>query len=256
MLSALEKHMPAGTRWTVPEGGMFIWVELPRGMSADTLFPLALDKLQQRTAGDNVSRMRFPLTGRWLALVGLLLGACVTSVPTVREADETPETVSASREEARADPSCLVPLCDEGRCALWRCQDVVEAEERPVLLAQALVPVRPPVRAPPSQVPVPSFRTSWEDHPGRWWGVPLGVPTGVEPIFEIPWHNWRERERQRFVHQWLHSGGPEGGQWNEAWRQFAREKGSLAKKEDIWRFAGELMLRFGVNGPLVPYHCD
>jgi 2-aminoadipate transaminase len=44
MLSALEKHMPAGTRWTVPEGGMFIWVELPHGMSADTLFPLALDK--------------------------------------------------------------------------------------------------------------------------------------------------------------------------------------------------------------------
>jgi len=44
MLSALEKHMPAGTRWTVPEGGMFIWVELPRGMSADALFPLALDK--------------------------------------------------------------------------------------------------------------------------------------------------------------------------------------------------------------------
>jgi 2-aminoadipate transaminase len=44
MLSALEKYMPAGTRWTVPEGGMFVWVELPRGMSADTLFPLALDK--------------------------------------------------------------------------------------------------------------------------------------------------------------------------------------------------------------------
>jgi 2-aminoadipate transaminase len=44
MLEALEKHMPAGTRWTHPEGGMFLWVELPRGMSADTLFPLALEK--------------------------------------------------------------------------------------------------------------------------------------------------------------------------------------------------------------------
>jgi uncharacterized lipoprotein (TIGR02269 family) len=250
--------------------------------------------------------MSFPFAGRWLALIGLLLGACVTSAPTVREADETPETVSSSWEEARADPSCLVPLCDEERCALWRCQDVVEVEERPVLLAQALVPARPPIRAPPSQMPVPSFRTSWEDHPTRWWGVPLGVPTGVEPVFEIPWHNWRERERQRFAqktyrqfciqgprepyekhhifpqqkrlaewfvgkgidihaftirlprsfHQWLHSGGPDGGQWNEAWRQFAREKGSLAEQEDIWKFAGELMLRFGVNGPLVPYHCD
>jgi 2-aminoadipate transaminase len=44
MLGALERHMPAGTRWTQPDGGMFLWVELPHGMSADTLFPLALDK--------------------------------------------------------------------------------------------------------------------------------------------------------------------------------------------------------------------
>ncbi|HEX8438883.1 PLP-dependent aminotransferase family protein [Archangium sp.] len=44
MLGSLERHMPAGTRWTQPDGGMFLWVELPRGMSADTLFPLALEK--------------------------------------------------------------------------------------------------------------------------------------------------------------------------------------------------------------------
>jgi uncharacterized lipoprotein (TIGR02269 family) len=245
--------------------------------------------------------MGFRTLGRWFALLGLLLGACVTSVPTAHEENETPETVSASWEEARADPSCLVPLCDEERCALWRCQDVVEVEARPVLLAQAAAPVRAPVQLPP-----PTLRTSWEDNPSRWWGVPLGAPTGMEPVFEIPWHNWRERERQRFAqktyrhsciqgprepyekhhifpqqenlarwfirrgidihaftirlprsfHQWLHSGGPQGGQWNEAWRQFAREKGETANQEDIWRFAGELMMRFGVNGPLVPYHCD
>jgi len=44
MLGSLEKHMPPGTRWTEPDGGMFLWVELPRGMSADTLFPQALEK--------------------------------------------------------------------------------------------------------------------------------------------------------------------------------------------------------------------
>ncbi|MCY1074127.1 aminotransferase-like domain-containing protein [Archangium lansingense] len=44
MLTSLEKHMPEGTRWTQPDGGMFLWVELPRGMSADTLFPIALEK--------------------------------------------------------------------------------------------------------------------------------------------------------------------------------------------------------------------
>jgi DNA-binding transcriptional MocR family regulator len=31
MLAALENHMPEGTRWTRPEGGMFVWVELPEG---------------------------------------------------------------------------------------------------------------------------------------------------------------------------------------------------------------------------------
>ncbi|AKJ00183.1 2-aminoadipate transaminase [Archangium gephyra] len=44
MLASLEKHMPEGTRWTEPDGGMFLWVELPRGMSADALFPQALEK--------------------------------------------------------------------------------------------------------------------------------------------------------------------------------------------------------------------
>ena len=30
MLAALEAHMPAGTTWTRPEGGLFIWVTLPK----------------------------------------------------------------------------------------------------------------------------------------------------------------------------------------------------------------------------------
>lgn len=37
MLAALERHMPEGTRWTRPEGGMFIWVELPGGLDAADL---------------------------------------------------------------------------------------------------------------------------------------------------------------------------------------------------------------------------
>lgn len=33
MLAALKRAMPAGTRWTEPEGGMFLWVTLPEGYS-------------------------------------------------------------------------------------------------------------------------------------------------------------------------------------------------------------------------------
>lgn len=60
----------------------------------------------------------------------------------------------------------------------------------------------------------------------------------------------------RSFHRWLHSGGPDGGQWNEAWRQFMEEHRNTATAADMWKFAGELMSRFGVNGPLVPYNCD
>src|SRR5260370_1067764 len=34
---ALHKHMPEGTRWTRPEGGMCLWLELPPGFDASEL---------------------------------------------------------------------------------------------------------------------------------------------------------------------------------------------------------------------------
>src|SRR5271163_2617379 len=34
---ALRKHMPAGTRWTKPDGGMCLWLELPPGFDASEL---------------------------------------------------------------------------------------------------------------------------------------------------------------------------------------------------------------------------
>ena len=42
MLDALETF-PEGTRYTVPEGGLFIWVELPERLNATELFPAAMD---------------------------------------------------------------------------------------------------------------------------------------------------------------------------------------------------------------------
>ncbi|WP_375771608.1 TIGR02269 family lipoprotein [Archangium gephyra] len=229
-----------------------------------------------------------------LALLGLLLSACATSAPAMREDVEAPEAVSSSWDEARADPTCVVPLCDEARCAIWRCQDVAQGDVHPVLLAQAVVP-QAETALPMPLGPGPSA--------SRWWGHPLAEPHSAAPVFEIPWHNWKTRElsarrlylsqclisREPFekhhifpqeerlakwfesrgidihaytirvpksFHGWLHSGGPRGGQWNEAWRQFMDENRIIATAEDMWRFAGELMTRFGVNGPLVPYYCD
>lgn len=43
MLAALEKHMPSGTRWTRPEGGLFVWVELPGHIDAAELLSRSVE---------------------------------------------------------------------------------------------------------------------------------------------------------------------------------------------------------------------
>jgi DNA-binding transcriptional MocR family regulator len=42
MLAALSDLMPAGTRWTRPGGGLFVWVTLPAGLDAKAMVPRAL----------------------------------------------------------------------------------------------------------------------------------------------------------------------------------------------------------------------
>jgi 2-aminoadipate transaminase len=37
MLTALDRHLPPGCRWTRPEGGLFLWVELPAGIDTVAL---------------------------------------------------------------------------------------------------------------------------------------------------------------------------------------------------------------------------
>jgi len=42
MLSALEQYFPAQAQWTRPEGGMFIWVTLPKGVDTTQLLAKAI----------------------------------------------------------------------------------------------------------------------------------------------------------------------------------------------------------------------
>ncbi|MBB3121347.1 aminotransferase-like domain-containing protein [Pseudoduganella violacea] len=42
MLKAMEEHFPAGVTWTKPEGGMFIWVTLPKHINAMELLDEAI----------------------------------------------------------------------------------------------------------------------------------------------------------------------------------------------------------------------
>jgi 2-aminoadipate transaminase len=42
MLEALEQYFPAQVRWTKPEGGMFLWVELPKHYNTAQMLPEAI----------------------------------------------------------------------------------------------------------------------------------------------------------------------------------------------------------------------
>jgi DNA-binding transcriptional MocR family regulator len=44
MLAALAEHMPPGVRWSRPEGGLYIWVELPEQLDATLLTQRALEE--------------------------------------------------------------------------------------------------------------------------------------------------------------------------------------------------------------------
>ncbi len=43
MLNALTRYMPDGVEWTRPEGGMFVWVTLPKGMDGAQLLEISLE---------------------------------------------------------------------------------------------------------------------------------------------------------------------------------------------------------------------
>ena len=43
MLAALAEYMPAGTTWTSPQGGFFVWITLPEGIDTYPLLHKAID---------------------------------------------------------------------------------------------------------------------------------------------------------------------------------------------------------------------
>jgi 2-aminoadipate transaminase len=65
MVAAIEEHFPEETKWTKPEGGMFLWITLPEGLSAVAVFRQAIEKKVAFVPGDpfyvnrsNVNAMR------------------------------------------------------------------------------------------------------------------------------------------------------------------------------------------------------
>jgi len=47
MLDALERYFPVEARWTHPEGGLFLWIELPKAIRGEDLLE---DSLREHVA--------------------------------------------------------------------------------------------------------------------------------------------------------------------------------------------------------------
>lgn len=52
MMDAMDRYFPSTVKYTKPHGGMFLWITLPKGVSAMSLFPRALEKKVAFVPGD------------------------------------------------------------------------------------------------------------------------------------------------------------------------------------------------------------
>jgi len=52
MIKALEDYFPKGAKWTVPGGGMFLWVTLPKNVNTRLMFKRAVAKKVAYVVGD------------------------------------------------------------------------------------------------------------------------------------------------------------------------------------------------------------
>jgi uncharacterized lipoprotein (TIGR02269 family) len=199
--------------------------------------------------------MRTPRT-LCLLLVGLL-AACATSSPTIQEGSPAPLVVE-SWEEGCEDERSLVLLCQEDgeECGFFRCREVAPREE--VLLAsRGMRPIYIPGLSPFARggrgrstgwprntAPVLTFRFNRHFDPkppvpalppGRWvqhhllpqaqelreWFHRRGVPDIHQYTILIPEH----------VHLRIHSRGPKGGLWNQAWLDFKRAEPNASPRK-------------------------
>lgn len=227
-----------------------------------------------------------PLLRGWLWLcLSTALTACAT-VPLARGEEGEGAEQAAPFEELCAQEGSLVALCGAGQCGMYRCREVME-ESTPAGQVRAARTGGAVLLGPGSSV-----QRYWGSADGLPqnakpvfvipWGPKLPLlPTQKKMVEEVE-AEWRKPHEKHHlfpqepdlkewfgikginiheftmlllvdVHRRIHHPPPKGGAWNEAWRRYKNAHPG-APKEDIYRYAGQLIYEFGLVGPVVPYY--
>ncbi|HMJ37036.1 MAG TPA: PLP-dependent aminotransferase family protein [Baekduia sp.] len=91
LVDGLPETLPEGSRWTRPDGGMFVWVRLPDGWDADALLAAALEREVAFVPGwpffpaaADRATLRLSFTTHTVAEIGTGLGRLRAAVDSIR----------------------------------------------------------------------------------------------------------------------------------------------------------------------------
>ncbi|WP_083968009.1 TIGR02269 family lipoprotein [Hyalangium minutum] len=218
---------------------------------------------------------------KWL-LAAVALAACATAPLASEEPGCETAAEAVLAEEACANPSRLIALCAGEQCGLYRCEEVKEhlALGR-VVLARGAAAVLPNPAAgaqrnwgSAQELPQdtrPVFIIPWRHRPPLLPSQQQMLdeaakerrkPHGQHHIFPRMFKGWFTEkginideyvillgvEKHRSIHR-----GAKGGPWNDAWDRFIQARRATATREEIHKYAGQLIYEFELFGPVMRF---
>ena len=223
----------------------------------------------------------------WGLLLGVLLAGCAASEPALREREAEGDSADTCLTLLCDEEVCGFYRCEDvaGAMAASEGAEVAPGGVVKALDMQGLGVYPPGYSGSPMRYwgrPLPLQREQgavfiipWRNHhlrkllPSQKQLIEeanrnLNRPHEKHHIFPQEFKAWFELNGIN-IHQWtmfieaeLHQDihrGPSGGPWNAAWRQYIQGKRRRkVAKEEIWKHAWELCVRFGLMAPLQPYY--
>ncbi|MFL5349215.1 MAG: TIGR02269 family lipoprotein [Hyalangium sp.] len=217
----------------------------------------------------------------WLLALGALAACATIPAPENESVDNEEVGHAVSFQEACQDESSLLALCHGQQCGLYRCREVLQ---RLMLgqtaLAWAEVEPLAEVGGTAQRNWGSAQEVPWDSRPVLvipWDHQPPLLPSQLKELEEAAQERNKQHEQHHVFprafrefferkginideytillevmkHRSIHA-GPKGGPWNARWGEWI-PKHLGAPKEEIFRYAGQLIYEFELFGPVLPY---